>query len=251
MTPAPDAQRQRCRLSRRLAVLLALLALVLGAAWLVRGRLDVRNAVRYVFRSRGTVADRLGQYGPAARTRWAPYFERAGVTYPPKDVCLLAVKDRRVLQVYADSGSGLRRVRELDVLGASGRLGPKQRRGDNQVPEGIYEVESLNPNSHFHLALRVSYPNAFDQKMGQADKREDLGGDIMIHGGSASAGCLAMGDEAAEDLFVLAAETGIEHVRVIITPVDFRYQALPVFDRPAWSEALYSVIASELRALPD
>jgi len=40
----------------------------------------------------------------------------------------------------------------------------------------------------------------------------------MIHGGSASVGCLAMGDEAAEDLFVLAVETGIENPSLILCP---------------------------------
>lgn len=43
----------------------------------------------------------------------------------------------------------------------------------------------------------------------------------MIHGKRCSVGCLAMGDEAAEDLFVLAAETGIENVSIILSPVDF------------------------------
>jgi hypothetical protein len=36
-----------------------------------------------------------------------------------------------------------------------------------------------------------------------------------------------MGDEAAEDLFVLAAETGIDNVTIILSPVDFRTQGLP------------------------
>jgi hypothetical protein len=43
----------------------------------------------------------------------------------------------------------------------------------------------------------------------------------MIHGDARSRGCLAMGDPASEDLFVLAALTGIENVKVILTPVDF------------------------------
>ena len=33
----------------------------------------------------------------------------------------------------------------------SGTLGPKLREGDRQVPEGLYGIESLNPNSLFHL----------------------------------------------------------------------------------------------------
>jgi murein L,D-transpeptidase YafK len=35
-----------------------------------------------------------------------------------------------------------------------------------------------------------------------------IGGDIMIHGAQVSDGCPAIGDQVAEDLFILAAGTG-------------------------------------------
>jgi len=72
----------------------------------------------------------------------------------------------------------------------------------------------------------------------------------MIHGGSASAGCLAMGDEAAEDLFVLVAETGLENVEVILSPVDFRAQDLPervIQKIPVWTKELYRTISQRLK----
>ena len=124
--------------------------------------------------------------------------------------------------------------------------------GDGQVPEGIYPIESLNPNSRFHAALRVGYPNAFDRSQAERDGRTKLGGDIMIHGSSVSAGCLAMGDEAAEDLFVLAAETGLPNVTVIIAPVDFRAgkTAPKAASVPDWSSILYSQIKVQLDKLP-
>lgn len=83
-------------------------------------------------------------------------------------------------------------------------------------PEGVYVIEWLNPNSRYHLSMRVSYPNAWDRQEATRENRTQLGGDIMIHGSNASIGCLAMGDEAAEDLFILAARTGISHVDVIL-----------------------------------
>ena len=52
------------------------------------------------------------------------------------------------------------------VLGASGVLGPKLKEGDRQVPEGVYRVPELNPNSDFHLSLRLDYPNEFDRAQG-------------------------------------------------------------------------------------
>ena len=193
-----------------------------------------------------TVAERVEQYGPAARRRWGPHFERAGVGYPPAEVVLVGIKDRKVLEVWARDAEadGFALVRTCPILAASGHPGPKLREGDRQVPEGLYEIESLHPNSMFHLALRVNYPNRFDRRMAGRDGRSDLGGDIMIHGSDASVGCLAMGDETAEDLFILVADTGLERTRLILTPVDFRESDLPsdLPVPPAWADELYADI---------
>jgi len=61
-----------------------------------------------------------------------------------------------------------------------------------------------------------------------------------------------MGDEAAEDLFVLVADTGLTNVTVIITPVDFRKgKSVPKFVKlPDWADALYSQIKTQLANLP-
>ena len=72
------------------------------------------------------------------------------------------------------------RLARYPIRAASGALGPKLREGDRQVPEGVYDIESLNPNSRFHVALRVGYPNAFDRQMAGREGRTALGGDIMI-----------------------------------------------------------------------
>lgn len=201
-----------------------------------------------------TVAQRVEQYGAAARQRWAPGFSAAGVSYPPRSVVLVGCKYERRLDVLAAGEDGRPHfIRSIPVLTASGRLGPKLSEGDGQVPEGIYPIESLNPNSLYHLALRVGYPNEFDQEQAAREGRGDLGGDIMIHGSDTSVGCLAVGDEAAEDLFVLAADTGIEHMKVVLTPVDFRVHALPpdVGPLPRWAGELYGGIRSELAELPE
>ncbi len=60
-------------------------------------------------------------------------------------------------------------------------LGHKQQEGDRRTPEGGYTIDFKNPRSRFHLALRVSYPDARDRE--SAVRRGVLpGGDIMIHG---------------------------------------------------------------------
>jgi murein L,D-transpeptidase YafK len=118
------------------------------------------------------------------------------------------------------------------------------------VPEGIYGIEFLNPNSRFHLSLRLNYPNAFDRQMALRDKRTNLGGDIMIHGGALSVGCLAMGDPAAEDLFMLVADVGRGNSAAILAPYDFRKRAAKVpAGSPQWTIELYRQVEKRLREL--
>lgn len=60
-------------------------------------------------------------------------------------------------------------------------VGDKERAGDQRTPEGLYSIEAHNPASKFHLALRISYPNAVNRARAAA-LGVDPGGDIMIHG---------------------------------------------------------------------
>ena len=243
----------RLRAPRRWAGLAggaALLAVAAGVALRVSGwdaplRAKVFGGV--------TLEQRIAEIGPAARQRLAPHVRAAGLAYPPGRVVLVGLKEERRLDVYAAAGDGqpFRYVRGYPILAASGVAGPKLREGDRQVPEGVYAIESLNPNSRFHVSLRVGYPNAFDRDMGARDGRDRLGGDIMIHGGAASVGCLAVGDEAAEDLFVLAGDAGIGRVRVVLSPYDLRGGPRPLpGGAPAWAADLYQQTAAALAELP-
>ncbi len=204
-----------------------------------------------------TVADRLAEVGEEARDRLKPWFEDQDVTYPPAAVTLVGLKDERLLKVYARSQHGeWRFILQYPVAAASGEPGPKLQEGDMQVPEGVYSVTYLNPASLFHLSLALDYPNSFDRLQAKKDKRRNLGGDIMIHGSWYSEGCLAVGDTAAEDLFVLAADTRIRNVRVVITPFDFRISPVEVgsvtdSDQPKWVGELYADLSRELASLSD
>lgn len=203
------------------AGLVLLAALVV---WLIRSR------SRTLPPKPRTVEVVLAAIGSNADARLKPDFAKANVSYPPKRVLLMAFKKERRLDLLAGDKEGpLRFVRSFPILGASGKAGPKLREGDGQVPEGFYRFELLNPNSNYHLSLRVSYPNADDRKRASAEGQDfsTLGGDIMIHGGSASAGCLAMGDPAAEELFVLAARTGLDGIDLLVFPWDFRQTPPP------------------------
>jgi hypothetical protein len=201
-----------------------------------------------------TIPERVAQYGPTARARLAPYFAAAGVPYPPDRFALVGFKHERELHLLAAApGRDLVFVRAYPILGASGGLGPKLREGDLQVPEGVYGIEYLNPNSIAHLSLGLSYPNAFDRARAAEDGREALGSAIMIHGGVSSNGCLAIGDRAAEELFVLAADAGWDDAIVVLSPVDFRRSALPATRaRPLtrWVGDLYGQLRARLASLP-
>jgi hypothetical protein len=100
------------------------------------------------------------------------------------------------------------------------------------------------------LSLRVDYPNAADIQQAGRDGRDlsVLGGDIMIHGGAESIGCIAIGDPAVEELFVLVARTGFDNVRLIIAPRDLRQKTPePGGDvGPSWVAELYEQVRSEM-----
>ncbi len=89
---------------------------------------------------RKSVEDRVREFGPLVRARLAPCFDRAGVGYPPARVTLVGLKQERVLEVWVSAradGASPKLLKRYPILGASGRLGPKLREGDRQVPEGL------------------------------------------------------------------------------------------------------------------
>lgn len=203
---------------------------------------------------RATVEQRLADLGSTARSKMQGAFNSIGMPYPPARVSLLIAKEERVLEIYVTANRQApdwKFLKTYRILGSSGTNGPKLAEGDMQVPEGIYKIESLNPNSRFHLSLRVQYPNDDDRARAQVDGRTKLGSDIMIHGGSASVGCLAMGDPAIEELFVLAVDVGIKNIDVIIAPRDLRVRnrdGLPT--EPTWIGQLYDEIEAAMKAFP-
>lgn len=199
-----------------------------------------------------TVKDRMEQIGEAVRQRIKPWFIRQRIEYPPEKIALVAVKDEKRLKVYGtDSTGDWQFVMQYKIAKLSGKPGPKLKAGDKQVPEGIYHVNYLNPMSKYWLSLGLNYPNNFDRQQARRDKRSNLGGDIMLHGWWFSEGCVAVGNTAAEDMFVLAKDVGIADVSVIITPTDFRRDvpAAEIPKSPNWVSDLYADIEEELNNL--
>jgi murein L,D-transpeptidase YafK len=92
-------------------------------------------------------------------------------------------------------------------------VGHKQQEGDGRTPEGRYTIDRRNPQSKYHLSLRISYPNAGD-RVRALEAGVEPGGDIMIHGlkdglpvpGDWTQGCIAVTDQEMDEIWNLVAE---------------------------------------------
>ncbi len=145
-----------------------------------------------------------------------------GVQWPPARIYLLAFKRERKIEVWVANESGpYSRVVSYPLTAFSGKLGPKRREGDRQIPEGVYPISGLNPNSFFHLSIKVGYPNQEDIENSKIPLA-DMGGDIFIHGSDATVGCLPIGNSNIEELFCLTAQANVSDRKALIAPVDFR-----------------------------
>ena len=146
-------------------------------------------------------------------------FEKAGVAYPAPVVFVRVFKRERALELWAGpSNAPLKLIHSYPICAASGGLGPKREMGDNQVPEGFYELDRFNPVSSYHLSLRVSYPNASDALRGTHGK---LGGDIYVHGNCLSIGCMAIEDRPIEEVYLALLDAhvaGVKHLPIHIFP---------------------------------
>ncbi len=206
---------------------------------------------KYV-KGRKSVSDVMRQHEAAVAARLKENFKNIKINYPPDKIALIVLKSEKILELWIETGEAAILLKKYTILGASGGAGPKLIEGDCQVPEGIYKIESLNPNSHFHLSMKVNYPNEFDLKKAAADGRNNPGGDIFIHGNKMSVGCIAIGDEAVEELFILSARAIKNGIKVIIMPYDMRKTGRlaaenpGVKTRPLWINELYSNISDEI-----
>jgi hypothetical protein len=169
-----------------------------------------------------TVADVVTTHGDDVAARFRAPLERAGHAWPPRQLRVLAFKHERRLEVWAgDEGRAPVLLATYPFTAMSGRLGPKARQGDLQIPEGVYGLPVLNPNSSYHLSIRVDYPNADDVARSEIPRRQ-MGGDIYVHGEAVTIGCIPIGNPAIEELFTLAALVPAHRRGIVISPVDFR-----------------------------
>lgn len=101
----------------------------------------------------------------------------AGRPFRGRVELLRVVKHERRLYGYADG----RVVLTMNVALGRQPRGPKVKEGDGRTPEGRYAIIAARPDSDYHRALLISYPNAEDRARAKAAGVRP-GGQIMLHG---------------------------------------------------------------------
>ncbi len=160
-------------------------------------------------------------------------FKKEGLAYPPKDIFIRSFKSNNEMELWARDkpNEEYKLIKNYRVCALSGILGPKRVEGDRQVPEGFYFIDDFNPKSDFYLSLLVSYPNYSDMVLGNKEKP---GGDIYIHGGCVTIGCLPLTDQFIQEFYVLclnAKINGQNYIPVHIFPARFDRQGLNFLGR--------------------
>jgi len=154
---------------------------------------------------------------------------------PGNPVYIRIFKKEAVLEVWLQKNPDSRYelFEVYPICSASGALGPKLKRGDKQAPEGFYEVNAkhLNPNSKYHLAINMGYPNTYDKANGRT------GDFLMIHGACVSIGCYAMTNDNIEEVYRLvqaAFKAGQQTISVHAFPFRMNQDTLIKFKDSQW-----------------
>lgn len=147
-------------------------------------------------------------------------FKKKNLSYPPKDIYLRVFKAQNEMEVWGRNNEAgeYKLIKVLHICSLSGVLGPKRYEGDKQVPEGYYFIEDFNPKSDYYLSMLLNYPNYSDNLLATRPRK---GGDIYIHGGCVTVGCMPMTDEGIQELYTLclnARINGEENIPVHIFP---------------------------------
>ncbi len=149
-------------------------------------------------------------------------------------VMLRIFKEEKKLELWIKpKGKRYLLAKTYPICRFSGKLGPKQREGDKQSPEGVYILsqKSCNPYSKYCKALDIGYPNRLDRHCGRT------GCQIMIHGGCKSIGCFAMTDRRIEEIYTVvetALKRGQPYIYLFIYPFRMTPQNLKRYSHSPW-----------------
>jgi murein L,D-transpeptidase YafK len=143
-----------------------------------------------------------------------------GIDTKSFDIFLRGFKQEQKLELWAKNKGDdtFKLLKTYDFCATTGVLGPKRRSGDKQIPEGFYTVDFFNPQSQYHLSFRINYPNKSDLVF--ADKLNP-GDNIFIHGHCVTIGCIPIGDDLIQELYLMTirAKGSGQNVPVHIFPM--------------------------------
>jgi len=150
-------------------------------------------------------------------------YKKAKLAWPPKELYIRSFKYDSQLEVWGRNNNKepFQLFKTYKICALSGTIGPKRMDGDFQVPEGFYYINEFRPNSNFHMALGINYPNPSDCLLSDSLKP---GGDIFIHGSCVTQGCIPIQNDQIEELYLLAAyahASGQDFIPVHIFPIRF------------------------------
>lgn len=198
-TTDKDARRASRRKRRRIGLLL-LLALAAGATLAAVFTLGSEERLIALQRKHRTLLASVGMPMPGT-----PDLKNFEARLAAKGLSLGAPVFVRIfkrefeLEVWMAKDGRYELFETYPICKWSGALGPKEKTGDRQAPEGFYSVaqSSLNPNSRWHRSFNLGFPNAFDRAHGRT------GSFLMVHGGCGSVGCYAMTNGVIDEIWRL------------------------------------------------
>ncbi len=169
----------------------------------------LNNLSEYIKSSENAILPILNRYADRSHIRkWQEMVDETIAESKAKGIPAIIVnKSERTLKVYK---SGVPVWTYNVGIGRNGSL-DKMHAGDNSTPEGKYKIIQKKPESRYHKALLLNYPNEEDRKnfiiakkKGLIPAKARIGGLIEIHGGgknSMTYGCIAMDNNKIDHIF--------------------------------------------------
>jgi murein L,D-transpeptidase YafK len=150
-------------------------------------------------------------------------------------VMIRIFKGESQLELWLKKGERFELFATYPICYWSGRLGPKQREGDRQAPEGFYTVgtEQLHRQGRHPRSLDLGFPNVLDRAQART------GSYILVHGGCRSIGCYAMTNPIMEEIYALSEQAlrqGQDRIQVHVFPFRMTEANLDVFADHRWRD---------------
>lgn len=166
----------------------------------------------FIKSAEGAILPILNRYADRDQIKkWQRWVEETVAESRQKKIISIVVnKSERTLVIYKNGSP----FRTYNVgLGRNGSH-DKIRAGDNATPEGKYKIIKKVPNSRYHKALLINYPNEEDKKQfmhakenGIIPSQARIGGLIEIHGGGKDTmtfGCIGLDNGKMDEIYNLA-----------------------------------------------